>query len=176
MTVNLEMHRTKIDSIFPDDDIRVRVGFNTEYAAAVNYGAEPHWPPLTPMVKWTDRMGWENYGLDEGMAEGDLWAEVDRRRSENEPLPAAYHMAAHIAENGTKPMMYASDAFVEAQQQGEAWIEGEDYDEETPVEEIATDFANWTLELSIDNLQERQSSAATGTLQTSFMPAEVIAK
>lgn len=176
MTVEMELHGSKIDSIFPDGDIRVQVGFHTSYAAAVNYGTDPHWPPLRPMVKWTNRMGWENYGLTDGMSEDDLWGEVDRRRAEGEPLPAAYLMAAHIAAHGTKPMMYASDAFTEAQQKGESWLEGRDYDADTPLEKIATDFGNWTLELAIDNLQERQSSAATGTLQTSFMPAEVIEK
>lgn len=176
MTVDLEMRREKIDAIFPDGDVRVRVGFATEYAAAVNYGTDPHWPPLRPMVRWTNRMGWENYGLTDGMSEDDLWGEVDRRRNEGEPLPGAYHLAAHIAENGTKPMMFASDAFVEAQQRGEDWISGRDYDAETPLVEIAQDFGNWTLELANDNLVERVSSASTGKLQQSAFPAEVIEK
>jgi hypothetical protein len=176
MTVELELHGSKIDTTFPEQDVRVQVGFNTPYAAAVNYGAEPHWPPLRPMVKWTNRMGWENYGLTDSMSEDDLWAEVDRRRAEGMPQPAGYLMAAHIAEHGTKPMMYASDAFTEAQQKGESWLSGREYDADTPLVEIAEDFANWSLELAVDNLQARQSSAATGTLQTSFFPAQVIEK
>lgn len=131
MTVELELNRSKIDTTFPEKDIRVRVGYTTEYAAAVNYGTDPHWPPLTPMVKWTNRMGWENYNLSESDKEGRLWEKVDQRRAEGEPLPAAYLLARHIAENGTKPMQYASDAFIEAQQQGEKWLEGRDYDADT---------------------------------------------
>lgn len=176
MTVELEIRRDKIDAIFPDGDVRVQVGFSTAYAAAVNYGTDPHWPPLRPMVRWTNRMGWENYGLTDGMSEDSLWDEVDRRRAENEPLPAAYHLAAHIAENGTKPMRFASDAYIEAQQRGEDWLEGRDYDPETSVVEIAKDFGNWTLELANDNLVERVSSASTGKLQQSAFPAQVMAK
>lgn len=176
MTVEMEMRGEHIESVFPDKDIRVKVGFNTEYAAAVNYGTDPHWPPLQPMVKWTNRMGWENYGLKASMPEGSLWDAVDRRRTEGEPLPAAYHLAAHIAENGTKPMLYASDAFIEAQQDGEQWIEDRDYDATTPLVEIAQDFGNWSLELANDNLVERVSMAATGNLQQSAFPAEVIQK
>lgn len=176
MTVDVEIRREKIESIFPDDDIRVEVGFATEYAAAVNYGTDPHWPPLTPLVRWTNQLGWENYGLTPSQPEGELWDAVDRRRAEGEPLPGAYHLAAHIAENGTKPMRYASDAFVQAQQEGESWVDGRDYDATTPVVEIAKDFANWTLELANDNLVQRVSSASTGKLQQSAYPAEVLQK
>lgn len=176
MTVELELRQSNIESIFPDEDIRVQVGFTTRYAAAVNYGSDPHWPPMTPMVKWTNRLGWENYGLEASQPEDDLWAEVDRRRNEAEPLPGAYHLAAHIAAHGTKPMMYASDAFVQAQQEGEAWVEGRGYDAETPIEKIATDFGNWTLELANDNLVERVSAASFGNLQQSAFPAKVVSK
>lgn len=176
MTVELEMRGEKIESIFPDKDVRVQVGFTTAYAAAVNYGSEPHWPPMKPMVKWTNKLGWENYGLKESQPEDELWAAVDQRRSEGKPLPGAYHLAAHIAENGTKPMMYASDAFTQAQQQGESWVEDRDYDAETPIVEIAKDFGNWTLELANDNLVERVSSASLGKLQQSAFPAEVLQK
>jgi len=176
MTVELDMMNEKIDAIFPDKDVRVQVGFNTAYAAAVNYGSDPHWPPMTPMVRWTNKLGWENYGLTKSMSEDELWAAVDRRRTEGEPLPGAYYLAAHIAENGTKPMMYASDAFVQAQQEGEAFIERQGYDAETPIVEIAKDFGNWTLELANDNLVSRVSSASTGNLQQSAFPAEVLQK
>jgi len=176
MTVELEMQDSKIESIFPDQDVRVQVGFTTEYAAAVNYGSDPHWPPMSPMVRWTNKLGWENYGLKASQSEDELWAAVDRRRTEGEPLPGAYYLAAHIAENGTKPMLYASDAFVQAQQEGESWVEGRNYDAETPIVEIAQDFGNWTLELANDNLVQRVSSAATGKLQQSAFPAEVLQK
>jgi len=80
MTVELEMQDSKIESIFPDQDVRVQVGFTTEYAAAVNYGSDPHWPPMSPMVRWTNKLGWENYGLKASQSEDELWAAVDRRR------------------------------------------------------------------------------------------------
>lgn len=177
MTVELELHHgDTIDTVFPESDVRVRVGFNSPYAAAVNYGSDPHWPPLTPMVGWTEKLGWENYNLREQDAEGDLWDKVDNRRAQGDPLPAAYHLAAHIAENGTKPMLYASDAFIEAEQRGEQWLEGRDYDASTSVVEIARDFANWTLELANDNLVSRVSAASDGNLQRSAFPARVIEK
>lgn len=176
MTVEVDLDQEKIDTIFPENDIRVQVGFTTSYAAAVNYGTDPHWPPLKPMVRWTNRMGWENYGLTRTQPEDELWAFVDERRSAGEPLPAAYLLAAHIAANGTKAMRYASDAFVKGQQEGEKWLKGRGYSANTPAVEIATDFANWTLELANDFLVERVSAASTGTLQTSAFPAQVIEK
>lgn len=177
MTVDVEFHHgDTIDTVFPDSDVRVRVGFTAPYAAAVNYGTDPHWPPLTPLVRWTDRLGWENYDLRESDPEGDLWQKVDDRRAAGEGLPAAYLLAAHIAEHGTKPMLYASDAFLEAQQRGEKWVEGRNYDGTTPVVKIARDFANWSLELANDNLVERVSAASDGNLQRTAFPAEVIQK
>lgn len=177
MTVELEFnHGDTIDTVFPDADVRVRVGFAAPYAAAVNYGSDPHWPPLTPMVRWTNRLGWENYDLREADSEDTLWSKVDARRGAGEPLPGAYHLAAHIAEHGTKPMLYASDAYIEAQQRGEKWLEGRDYDASTSIVEIARDFANWTLELANDNLVDRVSAASDGNLQRSAFPARVIEK
>ena len=176
MTLDVELHPEKLDEIFLDGEVRVRTGFSAEYAAPVNYGSDPHWPPLTPMVRWTDRMGWENYGLDTSMEEGAMWDYVDERRAANEPLPAAYYMAQHIAENGTEPMLYASDAFIEAQQGADAFVESMDYDSDVPLETIAEDFANWSLELAIDNLNERVSAATTGKLQQSASPARAVEK
>ncbi|UTF55986.1 hypothetical protein [Natronosalvus rutilus] len=177
MTVDVDFHHgDTIDAVFPEADVRVQVGFAAPYAAAVNYGSDPHWPPLTPMVRWTNKLGWENYDLQEADSEDALWQKVDNRRAAGDPLPGAYHLAAHIAENGTKPMLYASDAFIEASQRGEKWLEGRGYDAETPVVEIARDFANWSLELANDNLVSRVSAASDGNLQRSAFPAKVIAK
>lgn len=176
MSLTWYVDKDLIDHIFPDGDIRVEVGYEAEYAAAVNYGSDPHWPPLKPLVIWTEKMGWENYNLREGDNEGDLWSKVDDRRAAGEPLPAAYLLAAHIAENGTKPMLFASDAFVQAQQEGEQWIKGRGYTAETSLVQIAQDFGNWTLELANDNLVERVSKASDGFLQKSAFPAQVIEK
>lgn len=165
-----------LDDIFGDEDTyTAQVAFTTEYAAAVNYGGEPHWPPLTPMVRWTSRMGWENYDLDESMNEGDMWDYVDQRRDNGEPLPSAYHLAAHIAENGTEAMMYASDAFSEAQRNAESWAESNVSGTDS-LHDIAINFANYSLELASDNLIERVSSATTGAsgLLGSMQPAELV--
>ena len=105
-----------------------------------------------------------------------MWEYVDQRRAANEPLPAAYYMAQHIAENGTEPTLYASDAFIEAQQGADAFVESMDYDSDVPLETIAEDFANWSLELAIDNLNERVSAATTGKLQQSAFPARAVEK
>lgn len=167
----------KLTTIFGDGDetYTAEVGFTAEYAAPVNYGGDPHWPPLRPMFKWTDRMDWENYGMSMDMSEGDMWDYVDQRRAAHEPLPAAYHLAAHIAEHGTEAMMYASDAFAEAEATGGSWIE-RNYEEGDPLDKLALNFANWTLEMAQDNLIDRVSSATHGSagLLGSMQPAELV--
>lgn len=163
-----------LDDIFGDEDTyTARVAFTTEYAAAVNFGGEPHWPPLRPMFKWTDRMGWENYGLDRSMTEDQMWSYVDDRRDARKPLPAAFLLASHIAEEGTEAMYYASDAFAKAQADAGSWA-ASNVDENTPLSRVARDFANYSLELAMDNLNERVSSATTGSLLASAQPAELV--
>lgn len=174
MTVEVEHDRSVLDKIFGEGDQTVRVGYSAEYAAYVNYGTDPHWPPLTPMLKWTNRMGWDNPGLDESMSEGDMWDEVDRRRNQGEKLPSAYFMARYIANHGTKAMMFASDAFSNAVATGEQWLERQGYDPDTELEQILRDFGNWTLEESNERLIERVSAATTGKLLQSGFPAELI--
>lgn len=172
MTVELELDMDVIEETIPDDDITVVTGFSTEYAAYVNYGTEAHWPPLTPMVKWTERMGWENYNLETSDSEDELWDKVDERQNSNEPLPAAYLMARHISQHGTEAMMYASDAFDEAVMNGESWMESQGYHNEDP-EQILLDFANWTLELATQNIVDRVSPATTGKLIQSGIQPQV---
>ena len=165
-----------LDEIFGDEDRYVaEVAFTTEYAAAVNFGGDPHWPPLTPMFRWTDRMGWENYDMNDSMSEDDMWNYIDQRRSANEPLPAAYLLASHIAENGTEAMYYASDAVSESQRSADSWAE-QNIAETDSLENIAINFANYSLELASDNLLDRVSSATTGSsgLLGSMQPAELV--
>lgn len=176
MGVTFEQEMEKLDDIFGGEEVyRSRVGFGADYAAPVNYGGEPHWPPLKPMYNWTSRMGWENYGLDGNMSEGEMWDYVDERRNSREPLPAAYNLASHVADEGTEAMMYASDAFSQAQAEGESWMESRAEDVDS-LRRLALDFGNWTLELAEDNLIERVSSATTGPggLLGSMQPAELI--
>lgn len=176
MPVQFNEEQGKLDEIFGGEGVyRARVAFTSEYAAHVNYGGDPHWPPLTPMFKWTDRMGWDNYGLDKSMSEDEMWDYVDQRRNAREPLPAAFLLASHIAEEGTEAMMYASDAFAQAQTDGESWLEA-NVDEDTPLREAALNFANWSLELAEDNLIERVSQATHGSsgLLGSMQPAEMV--
>lgn len=40
-----------------------RVGSNLNYAAAIEFGQKPHFPPLEPIRQWCKR-----HGIDEGMA------------------------------------------------------------------------------------------------------------
>jgi hypothetical protein len=176
MTVSFESEQEKIDELFGDRSVyRARIFIGADYAAPVNYGGEPHWPPLRPMFKWTDRMGWENYGLDGSMKEGDMWDYVDQRRNARKPLPAAFLLASHIADEGTEAMYYASDAFSEAQSTGDAWIE-RNYEEGMPLDELVLNLANWTLEMAQDNLMSRVSSASHGAsgLLGSMQPAELV--
>ena len=162
-----------LDLIFGDEEsYYAEVAYTTEYAAAVNYGADPHWPPMTPMVRWTNRMGWENYGLTADQPEDDLWAAVDERRSSGEDLPAAYHMASYVAAEGTEAMMFASDAFAEASRNKDAFAE-ENLDGGTSAADAALALANWSLELSNDNLLAGVSSASTGKLLQSMQPASL---
>lgn len=175
MTVTVTHENDDIlEDIFEETDLTVRVGYSADYAAHVNYGGDPHWPPLTPMFEWTERMGWDNPGLESGMSEGAMWDEVDRRQNSNKPLPSAYFMAQHIAENGTQAMMFASDAFAHAAANGESWLERQNYDDGTSLERILKDFGNWTLEESNDRLVNRVSSATTGKLLQSGYPAELV--
>ena len=162
MTVNFDMDDDPAGALVARTG-SYKTGFAAEYAAPVNYGSEAHWPPLTPMLEWTDRMGWDNPGLDASMSEGDMWDEVDRRQSAGEDLPAAYHLAAHIAEHGTDAMMYGSDAFEEAARTGEAWAERQGYDGDNP-DVILRDFGSWTVSLAIENIIERVSPASKGGL------------
>lgn len=165
--LEIEHDPDELDDILPDEDIEVTVGFEAEHAKPVNYGTDPHWPPLTPMLGWTNRMGWDNPGLDESMSEDEMWDEVSRRRAAREPLPAAYWMARHIAENGTKPMLFVNDTLAHARQRGESWVADQNYDETTPAAEIVEDFADWTLQEAIFTLRTRVSNAATGDLEDS---------
>lgn len=173
MTLSVEHDDSTVDAVFEEADVSYRTGFSAEYAAPVNYGTEAHWPPLTPMVKWTDRMGWDNPGLDASMSEDELWNEVSRRQTANEPLPAAYGMAKHIAENGTQPMNYASDAFTDAVREGEQWVAAQDYDDTASPSLVLREFASWTFTMAQENLNQRVSRATTGNLlQSGFPPVE----
>lgn len=163
-----------IDETIPDDEVVVETGFGADYAAPTNYGTDSHWPPLTPMVEWTNRMGWENYGLESSMSEDALWNAVDERQVSNQLLPAAYLLAAHIAENGTEGLQYASDAFTMAIRQGEPFVRRQDYDANTSLERVAIDVANWTFSTAQENLAERVSRASTGTLLQSGIPPQVV--
>jgi hypothetical protein len=173
MSLDIEHDTSVLDEAFEEADIRYRTGFSAKYAAPVNYGTEAHWPPLTPMVRWTDRMGWDNPGVDTSMSEDELWNEVSRRQTANEPLPAAYGMAKHIAENGTEPMQYGSDAFTDAVREGESWVDAQGYDATAPPSLILREFASWTFTMAQQYLNERVSRATTGNLlQSGFPPVE----
>lgn len=177
MTVAFDREdQEKLGEIFGNDDVyRAEVGFGADYAAPVDQGGEPHWPPLRPLIGWTERMGWENYGLDKGTNESDAWNYVDSRRDEGKPLPAAYLLAAHIADEGTEAMHYASDAFAEAQSRGDSWMRSH-YQEGMPLRRLVLDYANWTLGMAEDNLIERVSQASQGSagLLGSMTPAELV--
>lgn len=171
MPVEFNTERDILDQIFGQVEDQ-QAGFEAEHAAPVNYGADAHWPPLGPLVGWTNRMGWDNGDLTESMPEEQLWAAVDQRRNAGEPLPAAYLLAAHIAEHGTEGNRFASDAFVEAVQRADRFIDEQQYPDDVSLEEVARDVANWTVELAVANLEERVSQAATGELAASAFTTE----
>jgi len=171
MTVSWTEGDADLEGLFEDVTTSYRTGFAAEHAAPANYGTDPHWPPLTPMLEWTNRMGWSNPGLDESMTEDEMWREVERRKAAKEPLPSAFHLAAHMSRAGTEGLMYASDAFSQGATRGESWVEKQDYDPETPPDVIIREFLNWTFSLAQQYLNERVSSATTGELLRSGYPA-----
>lgn len=61
------------------------VGTNVEYAEAVEFGSEPHFPPIASLKGWANRV----------LGDED----------------AAYPVAKAIAKNGTKPQPFMSPAF-----------------------------------------------------------------
>jgi hypothetical protein len=163
-----------LDAVFSDSDLAVETGFAADYAAPANYGSEAHWPPLTPMVTWTERLGWENYDLSTSDSEDVLWAKVDARQAANEPLPGAFLLARHIAQHGTEPLHYASDAYAQGVREGESFVESQGYDATTPVREILLETASWTFSLANQKLAKRVSRASTGVLLQSGFPPQVI--
>lgn len=173
MTVEKDHDTDLLDGLFGDDeaDMAAKVGYSAEHAAPANYGTSAHWPPLTPLLGWTTRMGWDNPGLHPSMSEGEMWDEVSRRQQSGERLPAAYLLAQHIATHGTNPLMFASDALAHAHQEGERWLEQQGYDADTDLAEILVDFGAWTLEESNTRLRDRVSIATTGELlESGFAP------
>ena len=65
---------------------KVKVGTNVEYAAAVEYGTVPHFPPVKPLKRWAKL---------HGMPESAAWA-----------------IAQKIAKHGTQPQPYMRPAFL----------------------------------------------------------------
>jgi len=162
MTVEIETEAEDLEGLVEPDPAVFVTGFTAEYAAPVNYGSEAHFPPLKPMERWTRRMGWDNPGLERGMSEDEMWEEVNRRRNTDEPMPSAWFMALHINENGTRPMLYASDAFDEAASGAESFVGSRDYGDNATTEEVLRDFTNWTSQLAQEKLINRVSRATTG--------------
>lgn len=70
--------------IFPN---KVRGTFDAEYADYVEYGTDPHWMPIEPLLKWANK----KFGKKEGTS-------------------IAYAVQKKIAKYGTQPTAYVRNA------------------------------------------------------------------
>lgn len=75
----------KVEDVTRETQINVRVGTDVNYAAAVEFGSKPHFPPLEPIREWC--------------------------RRHNIPESAAYAIALNISRNGQAAKPYLFPAY-----------------------------------------------------------------
>jgi hypothetical protein len=69
--------------------VGLRVVCDAPYAAAVEYGSRPHWPPIAPIIAWVEIKGFVGAGSGAQTAKSIAWA-----------------IAYKISVEGTKPTWF----------------------------------------------------------------------
>lgn len=165
-TVNATFRHGKIDRLFENLNVVMRVGYTADYAPYVEFPTEYTGtsPPFEPLHEWVQRK-WND--LDDGLKElatGDTVAERQRQ--------VAFIVQAAIAENGTDGVYFMGRSFEAAKQASEQFLEAyEGSDDIDAVPEAFKDTAEFAFQTSQDIVAEEASDEGN-LLQSGFVVVE----
>ncbi len=73
-------------------------GYTQPYAASMEFGTQPYWPPIQPLIEWARRVG-----LPEGAAYG-VQAKIAKEGIDEQPYlrPAAERMRRYLRSHGSR--------------------------------------------------------------------------
>lgn len=158
--VNATFRHGKIDALFENLDVVMKVGYTADYATYVEFPTEYTGtaPPFEPIFEWVSRK-WND--LDGGLKDMATADTVGERKKQ-----VAWIVQAAIAENGTDGVYFLSRSFEAAKQASNQFLE--QYENSDDVEAAPKAFME-TAEFAFEKSQNiiAEEASDTGALAKS---------